>query len=228
MALEEKLNKGKPVQMIQEEDPKEGLQCLASLSQGPQWDRALSLGVALLLPMWWQWLCLSIQKLCLKGTLSPAELTPSWKCWETGNLINLLGVIPDLLTLLSSLSKWVLHPSKGNMEGGLFTISEFTPNDQALGWYCASVPNSQGFEKTQWGLRRAVKAGLYLGLSSGGNCCSEHKWVSQSKLIKTKADNVSCFVFLPLFFFFSHSICNPNCMLCFLPLFCPFFSFNVY
>ena len=95
------------------------------------------------------------------------------------------------------LNKWVLHPSKGNMERGLFTISEFTPNDQALGWYCASVPNSQGFEKTQWGLRRAVKAGLYLGLSSGGNCCSEHKWVSQSKLIKTKADNVSCFVFLP-------------------------------
>ena len=36
LALEEKLNKGKPVQMIQEEDPKEGLQCLASLSQGPQ------------------------------------------------------------------------------------------------------------------------------------------------------------------------------------------------
>ena len=118
MALEEKLNKGKPVQMIQEEDPKEGLQCLASLSQGPQWDRALSLGVALLLPMWWQWLCLSIQKLCLKGTLSPAELTPSWKCWETGNLINLLGVIPDLLTLLSSSINEFYTPVKETWKGG--------------------------------------------------------------------------------------------------------------
>lgn len=68
---------GKPVQMIQEEDPKEGLQCLAPTFSGATQTGPLSFGWLFCLPMWWQWLYPSTQKLCLKGTFSPAELIPS-------------------------------------------------------------------------------------------------------------------------------------------------------
>lgn len=47
-----------------------------------------------------------------------------------------------------------------------------------------------------------MKAGLYLSLSSGGNCCSEHKRVSQSKLRLKHTMYPALFSFHSSFFFF--------------------------